>query len=89
MLPVLSTNLTVQLLCTDAKPRGWRLCLPICSSISGQQVQSPDRVNVEIFFQLQSSFQDSDGVVRLFFQLQTSCLNRGKRNVFELIFETV
>lgn len=75
-----STNLTVQLVCADAKPRSRRLRLSVGSGVSGQQVQSPDRVDVEILLQLQSSFQDADGVARLLFQLQTPRLSAGKRN---------
>lgn len=70
----------MQLVCADAKPRSRRLRLSVGSGVSGQQVQSPDRVDVEILLQLQSSFQDADGVARLLFQLQTPRLSAGKRN---------
>lgn len=46
-------------------------------------------MNVEILLQLQSSFQDADGVVRLLFQLQTPRVGAGKRNVSVFMLKTV
>lgn len=46
-------------------------------------------MHVEILLQPQSSFQDTDGVVRLLFQLQTPRSSAGKRNVIVHAKETV
>lgn len=68
---VFPTDLTVQLIGTDKKPCSRGLRLSVGSSISSQQIQSPQGVNVEVLLQLQSSFQDTDGVSRLLLQLRT------------------
>lgn len=78
---VLSTNLTVQLIGTDAKPCSRGLRLSIRGGISSQQIQSPQGVNVEVFLQLQSSFQDTDGVCRLLFQLRSRCYMEKKTHL--------
>lgn len=65
-----NTNLTVQLIRTDAKPGSRGLRLSVGGGVSSQQIQSPQSVNVEVFLQLQSSLQDADGVGRLLFQLR-------------------
>lgn len=67
-----SIHLTVQLFSADAKTRSRRLRLAVGGGVGGQQVQSPDRVNVEVLLQLQRSNQDADGVARLLFQLPTN-----------------
>jgi len=68
------TDLTVQLVGADAKPRGGGLGFSVGSSISSQQVQSPQGVNVEVLLQPQSSFQHADGVGCLLLQLKGKLL---------------
>ena len=84
---VASTNLTVQLVGTDAQPRSRGLRRSVGCSVGGQQVQSPHRVHVEVFLQLQGSFQDADGVSRLLFQLRERWLMR-RFNLHHLILST-
>lgn len=67
---VRSSDLTVQLISADAKPCGRGLRLSVGGSIGSQQVQSPHGVNVEVFLQPQGSFQNTDGVSCLLFQLR-------------------
>lgn len=81
-----SINLAVQLVGADAKPCSRRLRLSVGGGICGKQVQSPDGVNVEVLLQLQRSFQDTDGVARLLFQLQTSA---GRTNETVVMLEIV
>lgn len=65
-----NTDLTVQLICADAQPCSRGLRLSVGSSVSSQQIQSPQGVDVEVLLQLQSSLQHADGVRRLLFQLE-------------------
>lgn len=76
----------MQLVGADAEPSSGRLRLSVGGGVCSQQVQSPDGVNVEVLLQLQSSFQDTDGVARLLFQLQT---NAGRTNKIVVMLETV
>lgn len=81
-----SINLAVQLVGADAKPCSRRLRLSVGGGVCGKQVQSPDGVNVEVLLELQRSFQDTDGVARLLFQLQTSA---GRTNETVVMLEIV
>lgn len=74
-----STDLTVQLVRADAQPGGGGLRLPVGGAVGRQQVQSPQRVDVEVFLQLHSSFQHADGVGRLLLQLRGRTTPKGVR----------